>query len=232
MPRNMKYRLTVDCLMTAILILLMSYSLIGEAVHEWLGIGMLLLLLLHQLLNLRWYRRLGKGRYSAFRVLQTALVVLLLCAMAGSMVSGLILSQYVLDALPILGGKALARRLHLPCAYWSFVLMSLHLGLHWSMVLGIARRLTGVGSAASAAVSRVLGALAALYGAISFFRHNLLSYLLLRTHFVLFDFTQPLALFFADYISIMPLFIFLGCYAGKCFRAASRPKGQNPEAAQ
>ena len=36
-------RMTVDCLMTVILLLLMGYSRVGEAAHEWLGISMFLL---------------------------------------------------------------------------------------------------------------------------------------------------------------------------------------------
>ena len=32
-------RLAVDTLMTVVLLLLMAYSLVGEAAHEWLGAG-------------------------------------------------------------------------------------------------------------------------------------------------------------------------------------------------
>lgn len=218
MPHKMKLKLTVDGLMAIILLLLMAYSLVGEAVHEWLGIGMLLLVFLHQMLNIGWYKNLGKGRYSAFRILQTCLVILILLAMAGSMLSGIVLSQYAFDFLPIRGGSVLARTFHLPCAYWGFVLMSLHLGLHWSMVLSVVRRLAGGESSARTAAVRTFGVLAAVYGAVSFYRRDLFSYLLLRTHFVFFNFEEPLALFFADNISIMGLFIFLGYYAGKLLK--------------
>lgn len=33
-------KLAVDIAMTAALLLLMAYELIGQAVHEWIGIGM------------------------------------------------------------------------------------------------------------------------------------------------------------------------------------------------
>ena len=65
---------------------------------------------------------------------------------------------------------------------------------------------------------RTFGVLAAVYGAVSFYRRDLFSYLLLRTHFVFFNFEEPLALFFADNISIMGLFSFLGYYAGKLLK--------------
>ena len=49
----------VDFLMTAALLLLMAYSLVGEAVHEWIGMGMFLLFLVHLVLNRKWVKNLG-----------------------------------------------------------------------------------------------------------------------------------------------------------------------------
>ena len=51
----------VDLLMTAALLLLMSYSLIGEAAHEWTGMGMFLLFITHLILNRKWVGSLGRG---------------------------------------------------------------------------------------------------------------------------------------------------------------------------
>lgn len=47
--------------------------------------------------------------------------------------SGIVLSRHVFAFLPLKGGMALARRMHILGSYWSFLLMSLHLGLHWSI---------------------------------------------------------------------------------------------------
>lgn len=58
--------------------------------------------------------------------------VLLLAAMIGLMVSGVILSRVVFDFLPISGGTGFARTLHMLASYWGFIFMSLHLGLHWA----------------------------------------------------------------------------------------------------
>ena len=64
----------VDLLMTAALLLLMSYSLIGEAAHEWIGMGMFLLFIAHLILNRKWVGSLRRGRWSAYRIVQTILV--------------------------------------------------------------------------------------------------------------------------------------------------------------
>ena len=42
----------------------MAYSLSEQKIHEWIGIGILLLFLIHHGLNLQWLRALPKGRYT------------------------------------------------------------------------------------------------------------------------------------------------------------------------
>ena len=54
----------VDILLGIGLLLLMSYQVAGEAGHEWTGIAMTALMILHQFLNRRWYDALLTGRYT------------------------------------------------------------------------------------------------------------------------------------------------------------------------
>ena len=68
----------MDIAMTVVLFFLMSYSLIGETLHEWLRIGMFVLFLLHHILNRKWSGSLFKGKYTLYRIWQTTLVVLAL----------------------------------------------------------------------------------------------------------------------------------------------------------
>lgn len=57
--------------------------------------GDVLSFVVHHVLNRKWTGNLRKGKYTMRRVMQTILVVLLLLCMAGSMLSGIILSNYV-----------------------------------------------------------------------------------------------------------------------------------------
>lgn len=133
----------VDLAMTLLVLALMAYSVTGQEVHEWMGVGMFLLFLLHHGLNIAWLRSLTKGRYTPLRVLQAALVFLLLVNVAAQIVSGLAMARYALPFLNIPISTSTARLLHLTCGYWSFLLMGLHLGLHWSIFLGLGRKLRG-----------------------------------------------------------------------------------------
>ena len=222
MSRKQIARIVTDIMMTLVLLLLMAYSLVGEAAHEWLGIGMLVLFILHHVFNSRWTRYLRKGKYTPFRVLQTALVVLAMLSMLVSMVSGIVLSRYALSFLPITGGRSWARTLHMLSSYWGFVFISLHLGLHWSMMIGMAKRLFKNPSAVRRWITRGLGFLIAAYGLFAFFKRQIGSYMFLKTQVVFFDFSEPLVLFLFDYIAVMVLFVFLGHYLAETAKKLSR----------
>ena len=210
MKPKMILKLTVDIGMTAALLLLMAYELVGQAAHEWIGIGMFVLFVIHHILNGSWIRNLLRGRYNPVRIMQTGLVLLILCAMAGLMVSGIILSRHALSFLPIKGGRSFARNLHMLSAYWGFVLMSVHLGFHWSMMMGMAKKFFPKPSAVRKWVLRILALVIAGYGVYAFIRRDIGIYMLLRSHFVFFDYEEPLVFFYLDYIAVMGLFIWIG----------------------
>ena len=210
MKPKMIWKLAVDIGMTAALLLLMAYELIGQAVHEWVGIGMFVLFVLHHILNSSWSRNLLKGRYSPMRIVQTILVFLVLCAMVGSMISGVILSRHALSFLPIKGGRSFARKLHMVSGYWGFVLMSVHLGFHWRIMVGIAGKLFRRPSTVRKWTVRLLALVIAGYGIYAFGNREIGSYMLLRNQFVFFDFEEPLVYFYLDYLAVMGLFIWIG----------------------
>ena len=74
MKPQMIAKICVDSGMTVVLLFLMTYEMIGQALHEWLGVGMFLLFVIHHVLNRRWFGVLLKGKYTTFRIWQTAVV--------------------------------------------------------------------------------------------------------------------------------------------------------------
>ena len=76
-----RLRKIVDVCMLVLLLCLLSYQVTGEEKHEWTGILMTLTVIVHQILNRRWYAALFKGRYNTYRSLTTAVNVLLLASM-------------------------------------------------------------------------------------------------------------------------------------------------------
>lgn len=208
MQKKLTLKIIIDFIMTIILLMLMTYERIGQSVHEWLGIGLFILFILHHYLNRNWHKHIFKGKYSSIRSFQTILDVILFILMIGSMISGIILSRHVFTILPIHGGRSFARVLHMLCAYWGFICMSIHIGLHWNMIFQMIKRHVNI--SLNKMVSRILLAVLMVYGIYAFINRNIGTYMLLKTRFVFFDFEEPILLFIFDYIIIMGLFVFIG----------------------
>ena len=138
-----KGKMMIDLIMTVMLLCQMGYMLVGETLHEWVGTAMFLLFIVHHILNRRWYGGLQRGRYTPYRIMQILINILLLVSMAALMVSGIVMSRVVFAFLPLQGGMALARVVHMLASYWGFILMSVHLGMHWGMVMGMIRKFLG-----------------------------------------------------------------------------------------
>ena len=67
-------KIVVDIGMTVMLLLLMTYELIGEAAHGRLGVGIFALFITHHILNRKWSRSVFKGKDTPLCIWQTVLV--------------------------------------------------------------------------------------------------------------------------------------------------------------
>lgn len=187
MKKKMVCKISVDMAMTVLLLLLMARQITGDSAHEWLGAGMFVLWIAHHILNRNWYGHLFKGRYTPMRIMQTVTDVAVLFSMLGLMVSGVVLSREVFAFLPISGGVAFSRSLHIVSAFWGFLLMAFHLGLHWNMILGMAKKAVGtVPPGPVRSLLRMAAVLTVGYGAYAFWKNQIFSYLFLTTPFVFF----------------------------------------------
>lgn len=211
MSSKRKLQVAVDLAMTVTLLFLMSYSLFGEERHEWLGVLMGILVITHHSLNWQWHRNLGRGRYTPARCLQLIVNGLALVAILCLLGSGIIMSRHVFQFLGINFGAMEARVLHLLGAYWLFVLLSLHIGLHGKLIMGMLRRaIPALAAAGGRWILRLVIGLIAIYGIYAFDQRDLASYMVLKNEFVFFDFSEPLVWFMADYFAIMVLFAVIG----------------------
>lgn len=217
------FRMGIDAGMTVLLMLLMAFELVGRTAHEWIGVGMLALFIAHHVLNQSWWKNIARGKYTAYRTLQTVLAIFVFLSMAGSMISGIMISREVFAFLPIHSGS-FARTLHMVSAYWGFVMMSLHLGLHWSMVMGMAKRAAPKSSVTRTWLLRCAAFLIAGYGIYAFVKRDLGTYMLLKSEFVFFDFEEPLAFFLFDYFAVMGLFVWVGYYLSKASKLIGKTK--------
>lgn len=63
MKPTLKIKIAVDAAMSVSMLLLMAYGLVGEAAHEWIGMGMFALSVAHHVLNRRWIQAVPLVRF-------------------------------------------------------------------------------------------------------------------------------------------------------------------------
>lgn len=165
---------------------------------------------LHHVFNRCWSRALFSGKHTAYRILQSVCAALVLIAMLGLMISAVPISREVFALLPISGGLALGRSVHMLSAYWGFLFMGLHLGVHWQTVTKLIFRRFSHPSRRRKILLWTLGTLFALWGVYALFSRDLPDYLFLKTPFVFFDDEEPLIFFFRDYLAIMAAMLWIG----------------------
>ena len=231
-----KLKMGIDILMTALLLCLMAWQITGQALHEWFGAGMLVLFIAHNILNIRWYGNLFKGKYRLLRIVQTAVNFSVLISMICLGYSGIVMSRYVFAPLSIHGSMATARSMHMAASYWGFVLMGFHLGIHWGMVTGMFGRLLKgrtvpdrKSSGLSVGILRLAAVMVAGYGLLCFIRKDIVSYMFLKNEFVFFDFEQSMLSVILEYAAMMGFWVFIGFSVtkgiGKLSAYAVRKKG-------
>lgn len=137
---NMKkrtYKLIVDFLLGALWIILTCYSFTGALLHEWLGVGSVVLLALHLFLNRKWIagvtRRIFHTKFCITTVLYFCSILLFLSFIT-TIISGLLMSKVLLPNLNI-GNHMVWKVLHVWASYISLILMGIHVGLHWKLIL-------------------------------------------------------------------------------------------------
>ena len=217
----------IDILMTILLLLSMSYELIGPAIsealekfspfsfdgyeygsliHEILGISLIILFLIHLWLNRWWIKTLFKGRYNLSRVIMTLANIFLILDVILLTFSGLIMSR--IFELPFSEGlMSFARTAHISASFWGYVIMSFHIGLNWHIFSAMMFKRWKPGG-----VLHVVAFVIMACGGYAFVRRNIWDYMILNSQFVFFDFDEPFMYFIGDYIAVMILFACLGHY--------------------
>ena len=210
---RMMVRRLVDICMTVLLLCLMAYQVTGEVAHEWIGIAMTALVIVHQILNRKWYGAIFRGKYNAYRILATTVDILLLLSFVMTAFCGMSMSGY---AVPFLYGMAkvsFVRRMHLSMSHWAFILMGLHLGLHIP-VMTAKWKLSDKNKNLISAVF----CCAAGFGLFFFLQNKMPDYIFFRMHFAFFDYDKSPILVFVENLAMMVFWAFLGAQGASLCR--------------
>ena len=205
MHKRISAKHLTDIFMTVTLLCLMAYQVTGELAHEWIGIGMTALVVIHQILNRRWYGALFKGKYNAYRMVSAGITIALLMSFAVTAFCGMSMSAYAVPFLYGMASVSFARVMHLSMSHWSFVLMGVHLGLHIpALTAGVTKNVRNRNL-----LSAVFCGTAAA-GFFFFLKNSIPEYLLFRVPFAFLDYEKSWVLVFLENILILLFWAFIG----------------------
>lgn len=141
---RLSIKFSLDAALTLLTLMLLSVPLTGVALHEWLGIALIVALVAHLLLSWSWIvaavRRFARRLALLVRI--NALVNLLLFLISTVVLaSGLLISVV---ALPFFGLHPMPtmflRLLHLVSADGLLIVVGVHVGLNWKWVVAALRK--------------------------------------------------------------------------------------------
>ena len=206
----MTFRRVIDLLMTITLLLLMSLQIMEDITHEYIGFVMIVLVIVHQYLNRKWFTTIFTGHYGAVRVLSTTINIALITCFILSAISGMMIAETFSEVMPEYLTEP-GRTLHIASSYWSFVLMGLHVGMHWGMIASRVKVLW----------LKVLAVLFSGYGLYRLVMFRMADYLTLRSNFVYLDYDKNAVLVIIENIAMLGFCTLLGYQSS---RLAARPR--------
>jgi Na+/proline symporter len=215
-------RLAFDLVAASLLVFGLSYWWLGNIAHELAGTAMFLLLIMHNVFNRRFYGTIARTRREPRGLINVAITLALLLAMAVLLVTSVLISNALAGFMSPFGGFT-ARQMHTLAAYWVLVIVAVHLGLRWPMIMGVARSILGVSrsSAVRSWALRLIAVAIAAHGVWSSFELGLGTKLAMHVTLDWWNFEESVAGFFAHCVAIVGLYIFITYYI---MRGADRSK--------
>lgn len=206
MSKKQSIRLIVDISMFILLFTVMGYNLIGNTLHEWMGIALFALFITHIYLNWNCIKSIFKGKYNIKRSGKLLINLLLFISCLLLLFFSMPISSTVFPFVSFLAEEMYPAQIHILTGNWLFLLIAMHLGAQWHRVKSIFSNLPK----AIKSTLIILVHLCGIYGINSAIQRNFFEKLIM---YFTFDFgraNDSALLFFFDYFSIFALFALLG----------------------
>jgi len=221
MSRVLLLRLTLDGIAAILLLFSLTYWWLGNMAHEVAGAVMFLLLVIHNGFNRRWYGGIARTVRDPRNLFDVGITLLLMAVMLVLVVTSVLISNALSTFLPPWGGFTV-RQIHTLAAYWVLVIVAIHLGRRWPMLMGMARNLCGIRKPNALRRLLLRGTAVAIagHGVWSFLELGVGTKLSMRMTLDWWDFEESVAPFFVHCAAIAGLVIFVVHYGMKLIRLA------------
>lgn len=128
----------LDLIMTLCFICIMKIKITGMHLHEILGLWILIFVIIHNLLNFKWIKSVSKKLFDESLNTRTKiscyLNMILAVLVTVTVVSGLLVSVTIFRNITT-ENRELWANVHKISALLTFIGISIHVGLHWKMIM-------------------------------------------------------------------------------------------------
>ena len=136
-------RFWMNMLMIALVLTLLANELVDNMIHEILGIFICFVIIVHNILNISWYKNLLKQKYDLQRTYNFVINILLFLSVLTVLISGIITSEELFVFLDLQSSKFL-QKVHMASAYWFVIFIGLHLGVQLQKFLRTIKKVSSV----------------------------------------------------------------------------------------
>lgn len=208
MKRKTLLKFIVDLMMMIVFLVSMADWLTGNRAHEINGLVFIILIIIHNILNLNWYKTFLKRKYNFSEVLNFYFNVILISAIAVLFISSIIISRTVFDFLNIESSFSV-RQIHTTAAYWLLISVSVHIGIHLKKLEFYLKHIFKFRPSLKLNVFfiNIFKISLIIWGIKSSFERDILSKLFMLYSFDFFGDEKHAAFFFFNYITISGLYI-------------------------
>lgn len=208
-----RVRLLFDFVAIGLIIACLAYWWLDNLSHEVFGTALFALVIGHNVFNRRWYGNARKGRRDVIRTFNIFTIICLAIAMLVMLVTSLLISRDLFSFMALDGAFAV-REIHMFAGYWALLIIAIHLGTRWTVVMNTIRLILGLSSPSSVRTMflRAAAIAIAIWGVRSSAEMAFGSKLMLTYSLDMWDFNESTVGFFVNYASIVGLYAALVHY--------------------
>lgn len=139
---KLKLKLIMDLMLTIIMILLMGFSFTGPAIHEIVGLIVMGFFVIHCMVNAKWFTGIAKmlkqKKMNINVGIRAFLNFVLMVDILITAISGILISRVVFTGITV-SNVGLWTYIHNVAAYSSFIIIAIHVGFHWQMIMTVSK---------------------------------------------------------------------------------------------
>jgi hypothetical protein len=210
----LRFRILLDFAAVGLFIACLAYWWLDNLSHELFGTFLFALIIVHNVFNRRWYGKIAQSASDLPRLINAVMIISLAIGMIIMLATSLMISRDLFRFTAV-GGAFAVREIHMFAAYWVLLIMAVHLGTRWQVVMNVARGFVGMKqpSRLRSVFLRLIAVVIAAWGIKSSSDMAFGSKLMLTYSLDMWDFNESTIGFFLNYGSIVGLYAVLAHYA-------------------